>query len=318
MGWDMDIVNQTNDYLIDADYWSRLDSNLCYDPSFCKYLHLISNLHKAHPPPTSLPLKAEHMPYYRGPCIPVEHCLAGTSTDDSEDTIADNVATTLIASIITQGNTGQTSLCVHPVRFGLFLPITQLEPVRALYNSEFPALAYQAMNFSWAVYGFNSGHFLLTISKWNLSFSVVLACNPFEYSRALFHKFSACPTVLPSTGALLDHIRASGKQVPLDGYLIHSHCYQTNEPATVFWGVQASIAIQLKLIWKLNLFIAFVHPDHNGRSIFKFVKQLASSGWVLSHTTCLFPDFGDSVIGKALIIVGVHDSTKARTERIPP
>jgi len=93
---------------------------------------------------------------------------------------------------------------------------------------------------SWAVYVFNSGHFLLTISKWNLPFSVMLACNPFKYSRALFHEFSACPKVLPFAGALLDHIRSSTKQAPLDRYLIHSHFYQTNEPATAFWGIQAS------------------------------------------------------------------------------
>jgi hypothetical protein len=65
-------------------------------------------------------MKAQHMPYYRGPHIPVKHCPAGTSTDDSEDTIADNVATTLIASIITQGDMGHTSFCIYPVRFGLF------------------------------------------------------------------------------------------------------------------------------------------------------------------------------------------------------
>ena len=210
MGWDVDIVHRTNDYLIDADYWSRLDSDLCYDPSFRTYLHLVSDLCRAHPPLTSsLPMKAEHMPYYRGPRIPVEHCPAGTSTDDFEDTIADNVATTLIASIITQGDMGHTSICVHPVRFGLF-PSTS-RPVRALYNDEFPALAYRAMNYSWAVYGFNSGHFLLTISKRNLPFSVVLACDPFEYDGALFYEFSACPTVLPSVAALLNHIRASGE-----------------------------------------------------------------------------------------------------------
>ena len=43
---------------------------------------------------------------------------------------------------------------------------------------------------------------------------------------------------------------------------------------------------------------------------------------MLSQTTCLFLGFVDLVIGKASIIVGVHDSTQARTEpvsfRIPP
>jgi hypothetical protein len=156
----------------------------------------------------------------------------------------------------------------------------------------------------------------LDIFKQNLPFFVVLVCDPFEYGRALFYEFSACPTVLPSAGTLLNHICASGEQVPLDGYLIHSHRYQTNVPATAFWGIQASIVIQLRLIRKLNLFIALVYPDHDNRSISKFVKQLTSSGWVLSRTTCLFPDFGDSVIGNASIIAGIHDSTQARTEPV--
>jgi hypothetical protein len=49
---------------------------------------------------------------------------------------------------------------------------------------------------------------------------------------------------------------------------------------------------------------------------------LSSSGWVLSRTTCSFPNFGDSVIGRANLVVGVHDSTQSRMEpisfQIPP
>ncbi len=87
------------------------------------------------------------MPYYQDPCIPVERCPAGTSSEDSDNTIADNAATTLITSIITQGNTGQTSLSVHLVWFSLFFTFAQPEPICALYNNEFPALAYRAMIF---------------------------------------------------------------------------------------------------------------------------------------------------------------------------
>ena len=56
------------------------------------------------------------------------------------------------------------------------------------------------------------------------------------------------------------------------------------------------------------------HQD--GQSVSKIFKQLTSSGWVLSRTTCSFPDFGVLVIGKASIIVGVHDSTQAWTEPV--
>ena len=147
-----------------------------------------------------------------------------------------------------------------------------------------PALAYRASNFIWALYGFNSGHFPSTIVTRNLPFRIVLACDPWESNRALLHEFVCCPTILPSASALLDHIRASGDQGNIDGYLIHSHRYQNSEPGTAFWSIQASIVAQLRLIRRLNLFVAFVHPDHDGRSVSKFVITLTSSGWVISST----------------------------------
>jgi hypothetical protein len=64
MEWDVNIVHRTNNYLVDADYWSPLDMDLCYYPSFRQYLRLTAELHRKHPPPTMLPMQAEHMPYY--------------------------------------------------------------------------------------------------------------------------------------------------------------------------------------------------------------------------------------------------------------
>ena len=164
---------------------------------------------------------------------------------------------------------------------------------RSLYNSDVLALAYRASHFIWAMYGFNSGHFSLTIIKRNLLFRVVLACDPYESNRALLHEFVRCPTILPSASALLDHVRASADQGPIDGYLIHSHRYQNSDPATAFWAIQASIVAQLRVIHRLNLFVAFVHPDHDGCSVSKFVKTLTSSSWVISSTKFLFLDLGD-------------------------
>ena len=185
-----------------------------------------------------------------------------------------------------------------------------------------PALAYRASHFIWALYGFNSGHFPSTIVKRNLPFRVVLACDPWESNQALLHEFVHCPTILPSASALLDHIRASGDQGPIDGYLIHSHRYQNSEPATAFWSIQASIITQLRIIRRLNLFVAFVHPDHDGRLVSKFVKTLTLSGWVISSTKISFPDLGDSIIGTTNILVGIHDSTQSKVEalsfRTPP
>jgi hypothetical protein len=175
------------------------------------------------------------MPYYCGPRIPADHCPEGTSTVVNGDNAdANAVATNLISLIITQGIKGHTCLCNCPAEFGHFPHGMVVTPIRTLYNLEFPALAYQETHFLWAIYGFNLGHFLSTMSKWNLPFHIVLACDPYESNRALFHEFVRCPLVLPSAAALLDHIRGSGNQGLIDGYLIRSHHYQNSNQPRLF------------------------------------------------------------------------------------
>jgi hypothetical protein len=146
--------------------------------------------------------------------------------------------------------------------------------LQVFYNTELPVIAYSASHFPWAVYGFNSGHFVSSIEQQNLHFLIILACDPYAHGRALFHKVAKCPTVLPSAGAFLDHIRASGNTSPINGYLIHSHRCQSSKPTTTFWLLQASVVEQLYAIRKLRLFIAFIHPDHDGCSVTKFVTRL--------------------------------------------
>jgi hypothetical protein len=38
MCWDIDIVHQNDIHLTDADYWSRLGADFCFDPIFKSYL----------------------------------------------------------------------------------------------------------------------------------------------------------------------------------------------------------------------------------------------------------------------------------------
>ncbi len=149
-----------------------------------------------------------------------------------------------------------------------------------------------------------------------MPFAVTLACDPYAYGRALFTEFTDCRCILPSAAALLDHIRGSGEPGLIDGYLIHSHRYQTSEPTHAFWSIQASIVTQMHLIRKLRLFVAFVHPDHDGRSVAKFIAQLSHSGWVISLMKCYFPDYGDSVVGTTTIIVGVHTNTQPKVKKV--
>jgi hypothetical protein len=154
-----------------------------------------------------------------------------------------------VATCLTNTETSHDILCCRPVTFGIFESGIAPRNTRALYNSDCPALAYCAMRFTWAIYGFNTGHFFSTILKRNLPFQTVLACDPYESNHALFREFAqSCPHVLPSTASLLDHIRGSGDSGSIDGYIIHLHRYQSSKPASAFWSIQASIVAQLCLI----------------------------------------------------------------------
>jgi hypothetical protein len=313
MCWDVGIIHRANNVLVDVDYWSRLNADLCYDPTFCKYLQFVSLLCASHPPPTDLPMQTENMPYYRGPRIWHPANLG--------ETIVNAAANSLLTTIVNQEWNSQPCLANYPIQFGKF-PSLDKTSIRPMYNLEFPALAFCLACFNWVVYLFNLGHFTSTIFMRNLPFDISLACNPYAYGRALFVEFTKCQCILPSATALLDHIRGSGDQSLIDGYLIHSHHYQASEPTTAFWSLQASIVAQLQAIWKLRMFVAFVHPDHNSCSVSKLVTQLSNPGWVISSTKCSFPDYGDSIVGTTTIVVGVHMNTQSKVDammfRTPP
>jgi hypothetical protein len=69
MGWDVDNAHQCNNHLVNANYWSCLDCDLCHNPSFRSYLQFVELFRTNHPLPTEIPINAKHLPYYRGPRI---------------------------------------------------------------------------------------------------------------------------------------------------------------------------------------------------------------------------------------------------------
>ncbi len=69
MGWDVNIVHRNNHYITDANYWSHLGANLCFNPLFKTYLDLTCKLCLENPPPTSFPMKPKNMSYYRRPRV---------------------------------------------------------------------------------------------------------------------------------------------------------------------------------------------------------------------------------------------------------
>ncbi len=89
-----------------------------------------------------------------------------------------------------------------PVQFGNFDQPISPDPSHCVrYNNKFPAYAFSASWFTWAIYSFNSGHFASSISTCNLPFNVTLVCAPFAYGGALMEEFTSCKCIFSSTMA---------------------------------------------------------------------------------------------------------------------
>jgi hypothetical protein len=83
-----------------------------------------------------------------------------------------NHVQTLMSDIVTIGSTRDSPLSNVPIQFGTFDKAVP-SPGKAswtMYNSEFACYAFQASQFSWAVYNFSNGHFTSTIESTNLFF----------------------------------------------------------------------------------------------------------------------------------------------------
>ena len=107
----------------------------------------------------------------------------------------------------------------------------------------------------------------------------------------------------------MHHIRSAGETAPIHGYLIHSHPCLSAESTSQFWQTQAAIVAQLRLINRLCVVVAFVHPDHDGRAVAGFKSTLQRAAWLVSTTIVPFPVLGDSVDGICNVITAVHTST---------
>ena len=67
-----DIVHRSHFYLIDAEYWSQLGADLCFDPLLHDYIQRVANMRLHHPVPETMPMLSDNMPGHRGPRLPAE------------------------------------------------------------------------------------------------------------------------------------------------------------------------------------------------------------------------------------------------------
>jgi hypothetical protein len=201
-----------------------------------------------------------------------------------------------------------------PVRFGGFEHITSTDSHGTL-NHEIPAYAIQVLCFNWAVYLFGGGHFASTISLHNHPSKVTIACGNYEHVSALFCEFLPCPHLFNSGNKMLHHIHASGDISHVHRYLIYSLRFWDSETTSTFWQLQLLIVIQLQTLWNLQMIVAIVIPDHDGRCVITFTRQLKSAGWcMLLFNDIFFPDLGNSIAGQCNVVIRIHSSSTTRVK----
>ncbi len=301
----MVIEHQNDMCLTNANYFSRLGADLCFDPLLKECVEQVNAICRHSPALTGLPIAPVNQPYFHGlrlnmPRKSEQHPSAPQPPDSGA----------LAAITIT----GLQHLSNWPVTFGTAAPANAVCDVAlcCLYNLDITRATSMLAHFDRAVYSFNSGHFLSIIHKWGSPFKVVLACNPFVHGCALFCKLSECKLIMNSAPAMLDHIQGSGITSKLAGYIIHSHQYTSTKPTSLFWDIQSNIVRQLCIIRSLSILIAFVHPNHNCRAVSPtFAKCLCADGWITMDTNISYLIFGDSIPGECRLIVGVHSNTKS-------
>jgi hypothetical protein len=106
----------------------------------------------------------------------------------------------------------------------------------------------------------------------------------------------------------------SGDTSQIDGYLIHSLCFKDSKTTSTFWQLQGTIVTQLQALRDLQVVVAFVLSDYDGRCVTSFVRNLHSNGWKLSKIEVLFWAQGDSIAGACHIIIGIHLSCSSTVE----
>jgi hypothetical protein len=56
--------------------------------------------------------------------------------------------------------------------------------------------------------------------------------------------------------------------------------------------------------------VAWVHPDHDGRSFSTFLTKLKASGWIATDSLLRFKAFNDTITGTHRLVMAIHSNTE--------
>jgi hypothetical protein len=176
----------------------HLGADFHFDPLVSSYLEKVAALKIADPPVSSIPMQPENMPGYRKPRKSSSSTTAPAAYAWSDN--VDTSAQSIFTAIFVDDSRGHSEMLSHvPVCFGTYEPTVDLAAVyksSPLYNSDLVCAAQTILEFHWAVYSFNSGHFLTSIDRGPLPFRVTLAADRTIAGRSCFKEFTGCQRIL--------------------------------------------------------------------------------------------------------------------------
>ncbi len=134
----------------------------------------------------------------------------------------------------------------------------------------------------------------------------MLACNQVELGCTLFHEFTSCSHIFGNGKEMLNHICALGGSLHIHGYLIHLLRFRDSKTTSTFWQLQSTIVAQLRSLQDLQMVVAIILLDHNGKCVKSFILLLKWLGWVRSLSNVCFMDVVDGPAGKCRILTCIH------------
>ncbi len=136
MGWDVNIVHRNDHYIMDADYWSCLGANLCFNPLFKTYLDIIWMLRIKKPPPTLFPMNTQ------------KHALLPWATSHTTQHHRHAFLCQPQSSYCFDGHGGHCHGLCHlsniPIKFSFFGRVTP-STSHNLHNDKFPCHTLQVL-----------------------------------------------------------------------------------------------------------------------------------------------------------------------------
>ena len=317
MLWAMDLYHRNADFLVQPDYWSRVGADLCFDELTRAYMKFAGELRREHPPVegTMLP---ENMPGYRQPVIrtplpdrpnePVTPVNLSRLSTTSDDLSISRILTSMYLE-----NSGGHALCLQtiPITVGHISSNVAQKPCKPMYHHRTTVLAAEATLYTFAIYGFNSGHFISRNSSQPVSFDVALAADTRQCGRAMFKQFTRSPLIANSASDLLRAVTASKATSTVNTYVIHTHRFLFGTTEKNFWSTQAAIVRALRSNRGLTVLVIYVQKECDSSLVNGFRRANSRVGWIFSSTDVYYPDYGDSVADSGTVLLGVHRGATA-------